>query len=276
MHIARTPGEVRSALAGLPRPLAFVPTMGALHAGHAALIDVAKSRAAAVAVSIFVNPLQFGPHDDFDRYPRAFEADCHNLRARGVALLYAPSPQTMYPPGFSMHLEAGPIGTIFEGARRPSHFNGVATVMTKLLNIMAPECFVMGQKDAQQVAMLRHMLSDFDAPFEMVVVPTVREADGLALSSRNAYLSSEDRAAAATLHAALETIAHAIASGERSSGAAIERGRRVLDPRLSEDYLAVVDPLTFRELAGPAPGALVIGAVRAGTTHLIDNVAVAF
>ena len=274
MHITRTPGELRSALAALPRPLAFVPTMGALHAGHAALIEMAKARAATVAVSIFVNPLQFGPDEDFERYPRAFEQDCRALRERGVALLYAPTPQTMYPPGFAMHVDVGGIGTCFEGARRPGHFNGVATVMTKLLNVIAPDSFVMGQKDAQQVAMLRQMMRDFDIPFEMIVAPTVRESDGLALSSRNAYLSPQDRAAAPTFHAALQTIACAIAKGERSSATALEAGSRILHPRLRADYLAVVDPHSFTQLPHALPGALVIGAVCAGSTHLIDNVAV--
>ena len=272
MHIARTAAEARSAAGSLERPLGYVPTMGALHAGHLSLVAAARGRARSLVVSIFVNPLQFGPGEDFDRYPRAFAADCAQLAALGVDLVYAPGPAEVYPPGFAAHVDAGPLGTVFEGARRPGHFNGVATVMTKLLNTLRPNLFVMGQKDAQQVAVLRRVSTDLDLGAEMVVAPTVREADGLALSSRNVYLDASRRAAAPSLYAALRAVADAIAGGERDPRRALSAGRPLLDPRLTEYYLAIVDPLTFAEPAQAQRGALAIGAVLAGTTRLIDNV----
>jgi len=263
--------EARAQIAKLARPLAFVPTMGALHEGHAALVKEARTRGASVVVSIFVNPLQFGPNEDFDRYPRMFETDCRLLDSLGVSVVYAPSVETMYPSGFACRVDVGAIGRVYEGERRPGHFDGVATVMTKLLAIVDPDVFIMGQKDAQQVAVLRGLVRDFDVRAQMIVAPTVREHDGLALSSRNAYLDAAQRAAAPSLHRALDAVAVALEAPGTGIDAATAAGRAQLAAPLVEDYLAVVDPHTFERASG-AIGSLVIGAVYAGKTRLLDNV----
>lgn len=250
--------------------------MGALHAGHLALVDAARrADCASIVASIFVNPLQFGPNEDFARYPRTFEADCAELDGRGVAVVYAPPVEVMYPQGFAAQVDVGPISTVFEGARRPGHFNGVATVMTKLLNVIDPDVFVMGQKDAQQVAVLAGLRRDFDIPATMLVVPTVREADGLALSSRNVYLDADQRAAAPSLFQALSAVVRAVRGGERDPDRALTAGRPLLRAPLVEDYLAIVDPTSFAPVARADEESLVIGAVYAGSTRLIDNVRVA-
>lgn len=271
MRVVRTPAEVRAELAGAAHPLGLVPTMGALHAGHLALIQRARAENAAVVATVFVNPLQFGPHEDFERYPRAFDDDIVQLRDAGVDLVYAPDVATMYPPDFATAVDPGPIGERYEGALRPGHFRGVATVCTKLFATVQPDRAYFGAKDAQQVAVLRRIVADLDLALELVVVPTVREADGLALSSRNAYLDPDQRAAAPKLHRALDAIVQAIARGERDAQRAVERGRAELGPPLREAYLDVVDPRTFvpeREVAEPA---LAIGSAWIGTTRLIDN-----
>jgi len=189
--VARGVAEARERLAALPRPLAFVPTMGALHAGHLALADAARGACASVGASIFINPLQFGPAEDLAAYPRDFEGDRAKLAEHGVDLLFAPPVEAMYPPGFSTSVDIGPMGRTFEGAIRPTHFAGVATVVAKLLNIMQPEVLFLGQKDAQQTAVLRRLVRDLEIPTEVRVVATLRATYGLALSSRNAYLSSQ-------------------------------------------------------------------------------------
>ncbi|TAM58012.1 pantoate--beta-alanine ligase [bacterium] len=270
----RAPGECRRAVAELPAPVGFVPTMGALHAGHLAVIDRARDENAAVAVSIFVNPLQFGPHEDYERYPRVFDRDCELLREHGVQLLYAPSVETMYPEGFSTTIDVGRLSEELEGARRPGHFRGVATVVAKLLGAVAPHRLYLGQKDAQQTAVLRRLVHDLDIGTEVVIARTVREHDGLALSSRNVYLTPEQRAVAPALQRALRATAWAIEEGERDPRAAVELGRMELTAPFREDYIAVVDPATFsvqEELRRPA---LVLGAAYLGVTRLIDNVAV--
>jgi pantoate--beta-alanine ligase len=262
---------VRAELAGAAHPLGLVPTMGALHAGHLALIQRARAENAAVVATVFVNPLQFGPHEDFERYPRAFDNDVVQLRDAGVDLVYAPDVATMYPPDFATAVDPGPIGERYEGALRPGHFRGVATVCTKLFATVRPDRAYFGAKDAQQVAVLRRIVADLDLGLELVVVPTVRESDGLALSSRNAYLDPDQRAAAPALHRALDAIVQAIARGERDAQRAVERGRAELAPPLREAYLDVVDPRTFvseHEIAEPA---LAIGSAWIGTTRLIDN-----
>jgi pantoate--beta-alanine ligase len=271
MRVVRTPAEVRAELAGAERPLGLVPTMGALHAGHLALIRRARAENATVVASVFVNPLQFGPHEDFERYPRAFDSDVAQLRDAGVDLVYAPDVATMYPPGFTTAVDPGPVGERYEGTLRPGHFRGVATVCTKLFATVRPERAYFGAKDAQQVAVLQRVVGDLDIGVELVVLPTVREPDGLALSSRNAYLDPRERAAAPALHRALDAIAHAVRSGERDPQRAVARGRVELQAPLREAYLDVVDPRTFAPEAEIDAPALAIGSAWLGTTRLIDN-----
>jgi pantoate--beta-alanine ligase len=270
-----TPGSARAIARTLPRPLGFVPTMGALHAGHLALIDRAKLENASVVVSIFVNPLQFGPNEDFARYPRAFEDDRRLLAERGVELLYAPSPERMYPEGFAASIDVGPLATLLEGARRPGHFNGVATVVAKLLHAIEPTSLYLGQKDVQQTAVVRAMLRDLDMATNVIVAPTVREPDGLALSSRNVFLDPAARAAAPSFHRALVAVAAAVDAGETDPAAVLARGRALLESPLTWDYLELVDPATFVAQTRVARPAIVVGAVFAGATRLIDNLPIA-
>jgi pantoate--beta-alanine ligase len=246
--------------------------MGALHAGHLELAARAREENSAVAASIFVNPLQFGPGEDFARYPRAFADDCAKFAAAGVDVLFAPDVEQMYPDGFATTIDPGPVGDVFEGALRPGHFRGVATVCTKLFAIAGAERVYFGAKDAQQVAVLRRVIADLSLPVEMRVVPTVREADGLALSSRNIYLNAGERAAAPSLYAALAYLAEAVRSGRRDRAAMLAEARGRIVAPLREAYLDLVDPYTFRPAADLANAALAIGSVWAGTTRLIDNV----
>jgi len=276
MQTLRTAAEAAQAARRLARPLALVPTMGALHAGHLALIARARAECAAVIATIFVNPLQFGPNDDFAKYPRAFPDDARQLEAAGVDLLFAPSVDEMYPAGFDTAVDPGAIGTRYEGAIRPGHFRGVATVCMKLFGIAGAERAYFGAKDAQQVAVLQQMLRDFAAGPEIVVVPTVREDDGLARSSRNAYLTAAERAAAPSLYRALQGMADAVERGESNRDRIVAAGRAHIEGALREAYLDVVDPATFvqaNNLAAPgAPAAIAIGSAWLGSTRLIDNV----
>lgn len=274
MHIVKTPGSARAIARTLARPVGFVPTMGALHAGHRSLIERSAAENASVVASIFVNPLQFGPHEDFDRYPRAFESDAAQLEAAGVAVLYAPSVERMYPPNFTTSIDVGALGARLEGERRPGHFAGVATVVAKLLHAIEPTSLYLGAKDAQQTAVLRAMVRDLDLATSIVVCPTLREPDGLALSSRNAYLTPQQRAAAPSLHRALDAIANAIARGERDPARARAAGEGLLEAPLAWDYLDIVDPVSFAPLESAAGPALVVAAARAGATRLLDNASV--
>lgn len=249
----------------------LVPTMGALHDGHLRLVSRARDLGGIVVVSIFVNPLQFGPGEDLDRYPRTLEADVVALE--GLAdIVFAPTAAEMYPAGPSeTRVTAGESGTVFEGASRPGHFDGVLTVVTKLFNIVQPDVAVFGQKDAQQVHVIGRMVDDLNLPVTIAVVDTVREHDGLALSSRNRYLSAEDRLAAVTLSEALAAGADAAADG---IGAALTAARARIEaqPAVKLDYLAIVDPESFREASPDHHGpALMLVAARVGTTRLIDN-----
>ncbi len=271
MQIVRTPGSARAVARTLARPVGFVPTMGALHAGHLALVERARSENASVVASLFVNPLQFGPQEDFDRYPRAFERDASTLADHGVDLLYAPGVDRMYPPGFATAVDPGPLGTTFEGVSRPGHFTGVATVVVKLLHAIEPTSLYLGQKDVQQTAVLRAVLRDLDLPANVVVVATVREADGLALSSRNAYLSEPERRSAPSLHRALAAIAAAVRRGERDAQAARDAGSGLLEAPLRWEYLALVDPVTFSKRDPLELPAVALGVARAGATRLLDN-----
>lgn len=282
MQIVRDVASLREAVAAARRQglrIGFVPTMGYLHEGHLSLVDVARARGASfVVVSIFVNPTQFGPNEDFDRYPRDEARDVSLLESRTVDLLFAPSVDEMYRAGArgrtSVHVEG--VAIPLEGERRPGHFDGVATVVLKLFNMVQPDLAVFGQKDAQQCAVIAQMVRDLDVPVELVFGPTIRERDGLAMSSRNSYLKGEERALALALSAALNAGARAVRDGEAAAG--VERAMRNELARFAGvelDYLSLVDRETFRE---PEPGAdelLLVGAVRVGRTRLIDNVAVA-
>lgn len=253
------------------RRVALVATMGALHAGHLALVRHARAVADVVVVSIFVNPLQFGPSEDLDRYPRTLDADVVVLDAL-ADLVFAPSTGEMYPDGpIATRITAGEVGSLYEGASRPRHFDGMLTVVAKLLNIVQPGVTVFGQKDAQQVFLVRRMLRDLDLPVSVEVQPTVREDDGLALSSRNRYLDESERRAAVALSAALSDARGAAAGGApaaRRAAAMRLDGERAV----KLDYLVIVDPATFLPVADDYRGpAILLVAARVGSTRLIDN-----
>ena len=267
--------ELRAAVADARRAgkrIGFVPTMGALHDGHLSLVDDARRRADIAVMSIFVNPLQFGPNEDFARYPRDVDGDAHKAERRRVDLLFLPDVDTMYPAGRSVTVEPGPAASRWEGEIRPGHFAGVLTVVAKLFNIVQPDIAVFGQKDLQQVTLVQAMVRDLDIPVDVVVHPIVRESDGLALSSRNAYLSADDRPRARALSQALRMIRHAHAKGERRSDALVKAGRSPLESAgIPVDYLAVVDSRTLEPAATADTGTPVILAARFGATRLIDN-----
>ncbi|MFF5208429.1 pantoate--beta-alanine ligase [Streptosporangium sp. NPDC000396] len=252
--------------------LALVPTMGALHEGHRSLMRLAHERADHVAVSIFVNPLQFGPNEDYSRYPRTFDADLEVCAAEGVSLVFAPAAEDMYLPDRQVGVSAGEMGTVVEGAFRPGHLDGVLTVVLKLFNLVQPGVAVFGQKDAQQLAMIRRMVADLDLPISIVGGPTVREADGLALSSRNRYLSAEDRRAALALSRALFAGADRRTPGEiRRAALAVLEG----EPAVAVDYLVLVNPATFTEVGEDHAGEAILAvAAKVGSTRLIDNVTI--
>ncbi len=260
-----------------PAPVAVVMTMGALHAGHAELIRQAKSRAAAVIVTDFLNPLQFAPGEDLDKYPRTFEADLTLCRNEGVDLLFAPTPEVVYPDHEPLlRISAGPIGDVLEGDSRPGHFDGVVTVVAKLLHLTAADLAYFGQKDAQQLWLIARMVRDLDFPVEVVAVPTVRDADGVALSSRNTYLSESDRAVARTLNRSLQAGQQAASGG---ADATLDAAHRVVtsEPAVRIDYLSLVDPATFETVSHGYRGeALLVLAAFVGATRLIDNVPVSF
>ena len=254
--------------------IAVVPTMGALHAGHLALIEEARRHASTVIVSIFVNPIQFDRATDFDRYPRTIDDDLAACRVAGVHAVYAPTASVMYPPGFQTKVVPGDLAGSLEGEMRPGHFEGVTTVVTKLLAATLPDVAVFGQKDYQQLAIVRRMVADLDLGVEIVGSPTVREADGLALSSRNVRLSPEDRAAAVVIPIALRDAAEACAGGELDAGQlrAIALRRFDLEPRAKVEYVAVVDAATLEPVTVVDRPAVVLVAVWFGDVRLIDNV----
>jgi pantoate--beta-alanine ligase len=253
--------------------LGLVPTMGALHTGHIALVRAARAQCDVVAVSIFVNPKQFGPSEDFAKYPRTFEQDCALLQAEGVALIFAPSPEAMYPAGGSTFVEVEGTGDRLDGASRPGHFRGVSTIVAKLFHIVGPDKAFFGQKDAAQVAVLRSMVRDLNFDLELVVCATVREPDGLALSSRNRYLSVVERQRALVLSRALDAIAASYRAGEKDAMRLLETGRSILaaEPEVRIDYLEIVNADTLLPLTEAAGGALVAIAAYVGSTRLIDN-----
>ncbi|GAA2044573.1 pantoate--beta-alanine ligase [Agromyces tropicus] len=273
--VHRTIAGIRQAVRGARsegRTVAFVPTMGALHDGHLALVRRARAAADDVVVSIFVNPLQFGAGEDLDRYPRTFDADLDALAREGVAHVFAPAVDEMYPDGeVETRIAAGHVGTLYEGASRPGHFDGMLTVVAKLFHIVQPDRAVFGQKDAQQVFLVRRMVADLDVPVEVEVVPTVREPDGLAMSSRNRYLDAPDRRTALALSEALAAAGRAAPEGldEVLAEAAAAFGDH---DGIDLDYLVVVDPETFLPVDEAAHGpATVLVAARVGGTRLIDN-----
>ena len=265
--------RARSELRASGKSLGFVPTMGALHAGHMSLVSAARESCDAVAASIFVNPTQFAPNEDFARYPRDLKRDCRLLEEAGVEFVFAPSVPEMYPEGASTFVEVAGVGDRLDGASRPGHFRGVATVVAKLFHIVSPDQAFFGLKDAVQVAVLKKLVRELAFDVEIKVCPTVREPDGLALSSRNAYLSGEERRQALALSRALNAVQSCVATGECTSRSLIRTALHVLreEPALELEYFAIVDPETLLNVEGVRGGALVAVAAIAGTTRLIDN-----
>ncbi len=278
MQSVETISEMRGVVANVRargKSIAFVPTMGALHEGHLTLVDEARRMAEVVVMSVFVNPLQFGPSEDFGRYPRTLDDDAALADKRGVSFFFTPTREDMYPthaPVVMVH--PGMIGKEWEGAVRPHHFEGVLTVVAKLFNIVMPDVAVFGQKDLQQVAVVKAMVRDLNFPVGIHVVPTVRDADGLAMSSRNRYLSEKDRVLALKLSKALFAMREAFAKGERRASALEAIGWRMLERvvGLTPRYLAVVDADTFQRVNTVRHGDAAIAAVRVGETKLIDNI----
>jgi len=256
--------------------IGLVPTMGALHLGHASLIRAAVNSVGFVTVSIFVNPTQFGPNEDYARYPRTFEADCVMAKAEGAHVVFAPSVEELYPPGAATLVEVAGLGDQLDGASRPGHFRGVATVVAKLLIAAEPDRAFFGQKDAAQVAVLRRMVADLRLATEIVVCPIVREADGLALSSRNVYLTAAERRQALVLSRAVREVEGLVADGERRASVLIEAARQLFatEPTIRIDYIELVDWATLLPVEVATPGTLFAVAAWVGATRLIDNVAI--
>jgi len=277
VQTVRRSEELAQAVAELKRggTLALVPTMGALHAGHMALITEAKRRADKVAATIFVNPTQFGPGEDLSRYPRREEQDARMLEEAGCDLLWLPSADAIYPEGFATTVHVAGVSERWEGEARPGHFDGVATVVTKLLLAVRPDIAVFGEKDFQQLAVIRRLVADLNMAVEILGLPTVREEDGLALSSRNAYLSPDERGRAAALQRALSKAGDAIRAGAPVASALQEAKQALVDAGfLKIDYLALVDAATLEPLDGARGEMRLIAAAKIGSTRLIDNIAV--
>ena len=273
MRVITTIAELRTARAALQGTTGLVPTMGYLHEGHLSLVRRARAENDHVITTIFVNPTQFGPSEDLTRYPRDLPRDLALLEAEKVDLVFAPDVSEMYPPGFGTFIDVGPIAAPLEGAARPGHFRGVATVVCKLFAITSPHRAYFGQKDAQQTLVIRRMTLDLNLPVEIVVCPIVREPDGLAMSSRNVYLNPEERRAATVLFRALRAAQERFAAGERNGDALRAAMRAVIDaePLARADYVSVADLDDLRELETVTGRALASLAVRIGTTRLIDN-----
>ena len=254
--------------------IALVPTMGALHEGHLALVDRAREHAHTVVMSLFVNPLQFGPNEDFARYPRDREGDARLAESRRVDFLFAPQPDELYRAGRAISVVPAALASRWDGASRPGHFTGVLTVVAKLFNIVQPDVAVFGQKDFQQATLIRAMVRDLDFPIRVVVAPTVREKDGVALSSRNAYLSAVDRKRARVLSRAIFAMRDAFDAGEVSSAALETLGNTVVgaEPTVKLEYLAVMDAVSLEPAPIATAGTIVAIAARVGTTRLIDNI----
>jgi pantoate--beta-alanine ligase len=275
MQIITTVRQMQQACRNLRRKgtLGLVPTMGALHEGHLSLVRRAQGECDSVVVSIFVNPTQFAAGEDYETYPRSFEDDCAKLEAAGIDLVFAPSPEAMYSPDSTTFVEVPGIGDRLDGASRPGHFRGVATVVAKLFNVVGPDRAYFGQKDAAQVAVLRAMIRDLNFSVQLVACPIVREPDGLAMSSRNRYLSPLGRRQALILHRALQTVCELLEAGETRSEILQEALSRVFaaDEGIRLDYAAIVDPRTLLPVADTVQGALIAVAAWVGSTRLIDN-----
>jgi pantoate--beta-alanine ligase len=265
--------ELRQALAQLPRPMGFVPTMGYLHSGHVSLAQRARAECASVVASIFVNPTQFGPNEDLASYPRDLPRDLSLLESAGVDLVWTPTPEEVYPSGFQTWVSVEGLTGRLEGEQRPGHFRGVTTVVAKLFNAVGPQKAYFGQKDAQQAAVLRRMTRDLNFPIEIIVCPTVREADGLAMSSRNTYLNPEERRAATVLFRALKAASSAYERGERKAESLRRTIQEIVrsEPLARLQYVSCADPETLDELEEVTGKALLSMAVFVGKRRLIDN-----
>ncbi len=277
MMVIRTPDEMRAwseERRREGRSVGLVPTMGALHEGHLSLIRAAVAENDVAVVSIFVNPTQFGPNEDFAGYPRTFDADRAKAEEAGATVIYAPTAEAMYPPGYATYVEVEGLGEHLCGRSRPGHFRGVATVVAKLFNAVRPHRAYFGRKDAQQCAIIRRMARDLDFGIEIVEMPTVREPDGLALSSRNRYLSEKERREALALHRGLEAGRRALESGERDPARVVAAVRRELERAdgVNEDYIELVDAETIRPVDRVAGKVLLAVAARVGNARLIDNI----
>lgn len=274
MQILTSSDHIRNACRRMKGTIGFVPTMGALHDGHLSLIQRARAECDFVVASVFVNPTQFAPGEDYDAYPRSLHDDCVKLEAVGVDLVFAPNADEMYPLGSTSSVDVGEIGRRLDGASRPGHFRGVATIVSKLFHLVDADRAYFGQKDAAQIAVLRTMIRDLNFSVQLVACPIVREKDGLAMSSRNLRLSADERRRALALHAALQTACQFLVSGETSSAvlrrAMLERFAEV--PGVRVDYAEVVDPDSLLPVEDASQGALIAVAAWVGSTRLIDNV----
>jgi pantoate--beta-alanine ligase len=277
MKICHTITEMRAASRAARsdgKTVGLVPTMGALHEGHLSLVRAARAQCDRVVVSIFVNPLQFGPNEDLAKYPRDFDRDSELLKREGVDLIFAPSVEEMYPPGGVTYVTVEGLSDKLCGASRPGHFRGVATVVAKLFHVVEPDRAFFGQKDAAQSTIIRRMVRDLNMPVQIVVCSIVREADGLAMSSRNAYLDAQQRKSALVLYRSLRAVEEAFNNGERKVATLVETGKRVLadDPSVRLDYFEIVDPEMLDPITDITRKALVAVAAFVGNTRLIDNI----
>ncbi len=275
MRVIKTVADFREARRQVAGSLGFVPTMGYLHDGHLSLVRAARAGNDCVSASIFVNPTQFGPNEDLSRYPRDLERDLAMLRAEGTDLVFAPGVEDMYPQGFATHVDVtGPLTARLEGAARPGYFKGVATVVTKLFNIVQPTRAYFGQKDAQQALVIKKIVADLDMNLEVIVMPTVREEDGLAMSSRNVYLKAKEREAALVLSRSLALARDKWSRGEKDAERIREDMRKLIEsePLAKIDYVSIADASTLEELETLDKLALISLAVRVGNTRLIDNI----
>jgi len=280
MKICRTISEMRAARHAAPshgKTLGLVPTMGALHQGHLSLVRMAKAQCDVVVVSIFINPLQFGPSEDLAKYPRNFDRDRELLEREGMDFVFAPSVEEMYPAGAVTYVTVEGLSDKLCGRSRPKHFRGVTTVVSKLFNIVQPERAFFGQKDAAQCTVIRRMVNDLNIPVQVVIGPIVREPDGLAMSSRNAYLDASQRQSALVLHRSLQNVQERFDRGERRPHALIEAGKKTFaqEPTVRLDYLEIVDPETLDPIEDLSRGALVAVAAFVGKARLIDNIVLA-
>ena len=275
MQVIKTVAAMHSARLSMQSPVAVVPTLGGLHAGHEALLHAARERAKSVVATLFLNPKQFGENEDLERYPADRDRDLAIMRSAGVNAVFAPSVDEIYPPGDTFTVNPGPIGDVLEGAQRPGHFRAVATVVAKLFNATRPDLAYFGEKDAQQLEVVRRMAHDLRFEIDVVPMKTVRDENGVALSSRLAYLSEKERVAAEIVYTSLRSARDRWANRERAASALESTIRTVIqsEPLATLNYAAVIDPETFEPHRGPIPstGALALVAVRIGTTRLIDN-----